>query len=236
MGPNTTAPFDPNYTYPSFTMAVSGTPSGTATTANPQDAILGLEGDQDVVTQTAGSGFILIGYNGTGQDISGEYQIETTQTSLPVPFSASVSFPYVMFVDALTHGDGVGGVTPSSATTNNNVCCVNTQYASSSNFLSTVTSTSLTTTSKTTTSKTTTTFTRQYPFIDDVVIDIPQKEEYNEGHNFIVDNSGAGGSAQLTQYRFHLSEFSDAVSSTTSRTFHSRSVQRVEWIRLSTCQ
>jgi len=34
------------------------------------------------------------------------------------------------------------------------------------------------------------------------VINIPQKEEYNEGYNFIVDNSGAGGSAQLTQIAF----------------------------------
>lgn len=102
-------------------------------------------------------------------------------------------------MDALTAGDGVGGVTPSSPTINYNVCCVNTQYASTSNFLSTVTSTSLTTTSKTTTSKTTTTFTRQYPFIDDVAINIPANKNFDGGYYFLVDNSGAGGQAELTQ-------------------------------------
>lgn len=201
IGVNTTAPFDPSFTLPSLTTDSTGTPSGSVTaTTNPNDMILGLEGDQESSNQVAGSGFTLSQTNSAGEDVSSEYDIvTTTQSSLTVPFGTALTYPWIQFTDALTNGDGTGKVTSMTTQTNYNVCCVNTQYASTSNFLSTVTSTSLTTTSKTTTSKTTTSFTRQYPFIDDVAINIPANKNFDGGYYFLVDNSGSGGQAELTQ-------------------------------------
>jgi len=94
-------------------------------------------------------------------------------------------------------------------------CCVvsyPTSYTTSSgnNFLTSATTTAiypstdfLGATSITTTRTTsTTTSTRSYPFIDNVVINLPPNTNVSETFNFIVDNSGAGNMTQMLSVSF----------------------------------
>lgn len=90
----------------------------------------------------------------------------------------------------------------SSSTSAAGDCCVvsyptdYTTYYSSSNFLSSGTITA-TNSFATETTNTTTTFTRQYPFIDDAVLNVPPSTNFSESFNLIADNTGSGNQAQL---------------------------------------
>ncbi len=201
IGVNTTAPFDPSFTLPSVTTDTTGLPNGTVVaTTNPNNMIIGLEGDQQSSNQIAGSGFTLAQTNSNGEDVSAEYLVvNQTQSDLAVPFAQSLTYPWIQFTDALTHGDGTGAPIPPGPTTttaNNAGCCqvFNPTTYTSSNFL-----TSTSTVTSSTTTKTTITFTREYPYIDDIVTNVPPNKPLLAGYNFVVDNSGAGNQTQLLQ-------------------------------------
>ena len=53
-----------------------------------------------------------------------------------------------------------------------------------------------------TTTTSTTSFTRQYPFIDDVILNVPPNTNVSETFNLVVDNSGAGSAAQILTLSF----------------------------------
>ena len=81
--------------------------------------------------------------------------------------------------------------------------------SSQSNFLSSATTTAiyhsanfLGATSITTRTTSTTTSTRSYPFIDNVVFNLPPNANASETFNFVLDNSGAGNMTQLLSVSF----------------------------------
>jgi len=138
-----------------------------------------------------------------------------SSSSITVSFYYYATDPLANINDVMpsTSLGAVVGPPPVGGTTN--YCCIvsypsTTTTVTSTNFLSTGSSTAITntytnffsgsTTSKTTT-KTTTTFTRQYPFIDNVMFNVPSSN-FSEKFNFIVDNSGSGNATQLLSVSF----------------------------------
>lgn len=97
------APFDTDASLPSYQTGSGSTPSGTVSTSNANDMILGFLNSGSSPTITAGSGYTLISTDyGSAPTGAGEYEIvSSTVSSKAVDFSLSLSPGWNVIGDAV---------------------------------------------------------------------------------------------------------------------------------------